>query len=251
MKKIYRMTEAQFESIIGTKQIYKDGYNANIEKRVDYDKNPYVSGTKEHEQWKNGWMDAESKKQQDHDEETLRAEIGESENVMNEVDEAKNVFSTTVDGVDFYINYNDIFPNMSKTPRNGVERDVVIIDGEAYSPYINVKSAKVRYGIDIEYREFGIKDIYVSPISASFLGEIEMTDANDTYEKEFELEFDTNGIVLNTLSGAMALGGKTIQIPELSKDVKFETEVETENNKSIYVVSVELTLAPNKIIFKY
>jgi hypothetical protein len=102
----------------------------------------------------------------------------------------------------------------------------------------------------VEYRSYGIKGIYLTPVAASFVGTLEMTGDEDSYEKNFELEFDTTGLKTNTLSGTMDLGGKTINIAELPTEVVFESERSTDN-ESYYVSGVDLILQPNKIVFKY
>lgn len=249
MKKIYRMSESQFEAIVTKKKVYNDGYEANRSGN-GLEKNPYEKGASEHEAWKDGWLAAEANSQAHHDDAMLSKEIGESEEIVNEVTDSDNVFRSEIKGrydIDTDIRFDQLLPDLVKP---GTRGNTIIVDGAEYDPYVSISSAVVTYSIDIEYRSYGIKSISVIPISASFIGTLEMTGDDDSYEKDIELEFDRTGLKNNTLSGVMNLGDKTVNIPNINTEVVFEAERET-NNTSIFVNSVELILQPNKIIFKY
>jgi hypothetical protein len=249
MNRVYRISETQFEAIIGKKQVYNTGYEANRE-RKGLESNPYETGTEEHESWKDGWLAAEAKSQASHDDAMLSREIGENEEVVNEVDSTDEVFTSEIKSnieIDFNINYETLFPGMSKPGTNG---RTIVIDGMEYDPYITVSRAVTKYSIDVDYRSFGIKDIGLTPISVAFVGTLEMQGEDDSYEKDFELFFDRMGLRENTLSGAMDLAGKTVNIPQISDEVVFDAQRESDGD-SYYVSSVEFSLQPNKIIFKY
>jgi hypothetical protein len=249
MNKIYRMSESQFEAIITKKKVYKVGYKANRE-RKGLETNPYEKGTDEHENWKDGWLAAEAESQAHHDDVTLSREIGENTGVMNEEDSTAEVFSSEIKSsieINANINYETLFPGMSKPGTNG---RTIIINGIEYNPSVTVSLAITKYLIDVDYNSSGIKGIQLTPVSVSFVGTLEMHWADDSYEKDFELFFDRSGLKENTLSGTMDLGGKTVNIPQISNEVVFDSEREL-NGDSYYVSSVEFSLQPNKIIFKY
>lgn len=249
MNKVYRISETQLEAILGKKQVYNDGYSANRSGK-GLEANPHEKGTPESEAWKDGWLAAEAKSQAHHDDAMLSKEIGESEEVMTEAGEPDNVFSSEIKSntdIDLDISFDRLFPGLSKPGTGGY---TLIVDGVEFDPYITVSRAITRYSIEIEYRSYGIKSIYVTPIAVSFVGTIEMTSDEDTFEKDFELEFDRSGLKTNTLSGSMDLGGKTANIAQLPTEVVFESERSTDND-SYYVSAVDLILQPNKIVFKY
>lgn len=249
MNRVYRISETQFEAIIGKKQVYNAGYEANRE-RKGLEANPYEKGTDEHESWKDGWLAAEAKSQAHHDDAMLSREIGENEEVVTEVDNTDDIFSSEIKSsieIDANINYEALFSGMAKP---GTKGRTVIIDGVEFDPYITVSRAITKYSIDIDYKSFGIRGIGLIPISVSLVGTLEMQGEDDTYEKDFELFFDRTGLKENTLSGSMDLAGKTVNIPQISDEVVFEAQRELEGD-SYYVGSVEFSLQPNKIIFKY
>jgi hypothetical protein len=248
MKKVYRMSEAQFEAIIGKKQIYNNGYKAN-RTRHGLEKNPHEKSTPEHNEWRDGWLAAEAKSQADHDDAMLSREIGESEEIVNEVNESENIFTNRIkSGFDLDIRFNDLFPGLEKP---GTKGDTIVVDGVEYDPYIEINEAVVKYSIEIEYKSYGIRDIYINPVSAYFIGVLELTGDDDSFNKDFELEFDLNGLKTNTLSGAMSLGEKTITVADIGSEVKFEVEKTENTGNSFYVSAVDLILQPNRIIFKY
>jgi hypothetical protein len=249
MNKVYRISETQFEAIIGKKQIYNAGYEANRD-RNGLEANPYERGTDEHESWKDGWLAAEAKSQANHDDAMLSREIGENEEIVNEVSEDDDVFTNEInDRVDIDENLNNetLFSGMVKP---GTRGRTIIIDGVEYDPYITINKAITKYSINIEYKSYGIRDINLSPISVSFIGVLEILDEDNSYEKDFEITFNQSGLVSNTFSGAMDLRGKTINIPQISNEVVFDSQ-RVSDGSGYYVDSVEFSLQPNKIIFKY
>jgi hypothetical protein len=250
MNRVYRISETQLEAILGKKQVYNDGYKAN-RTGSGLEKNPHESGTPEHEAWKDGWLAAEAKSQADHDDAQLSREIGEGEEVISEAGEGDNVFTNEIKSnvdIDIDVSFDKLFPAYAKP---GTRGNTIIVDGVEFDPYMTVSRAITKYAIEVEYRSYGIKGIYVSPIAVSFVGTLEMTGDTDTFEKDFELEFDRTGVKTNTLSGTMTLGDKSINIADIGADVVFETERTESNGDSIYVSSVDLILQPNKIVFKY
>jgi hypothetical protein len=65
MNKVYRISEEQLENILIKKQAHNDGYKGN-KTGNGLEKNPHESGTTEYEAWRDGWLAAESKSQEDH-----------------------------------------------------------------------------------------------------------------------------------------------------------------------------------------
>jgi hypothetical protein len=184
-----------------------------------------------------------SKKQKD-------KQSNESAN-MNEADASNNVFRNELKSgsdIDLDIDMEALFKNIAKPGTRGT---TVIVDGVEYDTYITYRGAVANYSIDIEYRSYGIKDVYLSPVSVLIYGSLELTGDNDSFEKDFELEFDRSGLKTNTLSGAMDLGGKNIEIPQMDTEVIFESNRTYEGGDSFYTQAISGRLQPNKIVFEY
>jgi hypothetical protein len=187
-----------------------------------------------------------SKKQKD-------KQSNESAN-MNEADASNNVFRNELKSssdIDLDIDMEVLFKNIAKPGTRGT---TVIVDGVEYDPYISINSAIATYTIDIEYRSYGIKDVYLSPVSVLISGSLELTGDDDSFDKDFELEFDRTGLKSNTLSGTMNLGGKSIEIAPLRTNVTFESNRNYDKGDSFYVQAITCDLAAkesNKIIFEY
>jgi hypothetical protein len=240
MNRVYRISEAQFEALLGKKKAYNDGYKAN--KNADGLKaNPFQLGTTEYEDWKDGWLACETQKQIEHDEETLTREIGESdENVVNEVIAGGDVFKRELGrfDIDYEFYYPDLFNREILVDPKGRR---ISVNGVEYDVDIEINQARVFYGIDIEYREYGIKDIYLSPKSALLSGVVRFEGDDDSFDHDFELEYDVTGLKSNTLSGNVKVGNGSVQILDIDKGVKFDTE-KSETDWTVYVVQLNVKL---------
>jgi len=121
-----------------------------------------------------------------------------------------------------------------------------------YDVDLRYGKAKVRYGISLEYRSYGIKNIYLSPQSVYLSGELTIDGENDSTVKDFEIEYTRDGLKMNTLSGNMEIEGNNIQIGDLPQKVEFDSK-EMHSNDGVWVSALAIEQSPNliKFIFEY
>jgi hypothetical protein len=121
-----------------------------------------------------------------------------------------------------------------------------------YDVDIRYNKAKVRYSISLEYRSYGIKNIYVNPESVYLSGELTVDSENDSIVKDFEIEYTRAGLQTNTLSGNMDLEGNNITIGDLPKEAEFDAK-DLGHSHGAYVTAlgVEQSVRNFKFTFEY
>lgn len=251
MNRVYRMSESQLEVVLKNQKIIKQGNEANND-RQGLDKNPYEKGSKEHDSWQEGWLDAETLKQMDHDDAQFRRERGFEEGASEgDVTEATttndNIFTTEVSSVDFYIDQDALFKQYSKPGTN----NAIIVNNEEFDFYLNISKAVAKYELDIEYRSYGIKSIGLVPSSVYFIGSVELTGDEHEFSKDFEIEVDNSGIKMNTLSGEFVMGDfAKINLGGLPNNVTLTSKRSSEHD-SFYVTDVEVSQRGENMVIEF
>jgi len=123
---------------------------------------------------------------------------------------------------------------------------------EGYDIDFSYRKAKVKYDISLEYRSYGIKNIYVHPISVFLSGELIIEGENGGVTHDFEIEYGVDGLKSNTLSGDIKIDDQTIKIGDLPKEASFDTE-HSSNNHGVWVdgLSIEESIREFKFKFQY
>lgn len=204
MKKIYRVSEAQLETILNKKKIHKLGHDANREHK-GLDANPYEKDTIEHKTWVDGWLGAEAKSQADHDESELKKEIGEdvseTEQPINEVSEDTYRVNCKV-SLDYY--------------------DAKLYNGGPVD-YIKAEDIFLTYNLDIKYKEYGMMpSVYnvnaQSPLMLTVTHYPEGSE--DSAQATFELPIDNDMITLENTDDISYIGLDNVIDVTLSNDAE-------------------------------
>lgn len=119
--------------------------------------------------------------------------------------------------IDVDLNCNILFGS------NCTSSGTVTINGTEFDYYsADITKGIIKYNIEVQYSLRGVEDISLTPVSANIKGFVQLINENDSFEKEFEIEYDNTGLVKNTLSGDFNLGEYgTIKILPLQKQAKF------------------------------
>lgn len=182
------------------------------------------------------------------------------QNVLETLKKEREVVNTESNNVNETITGSDnIFENefgymqIDEYDKGGFKQHVFGAILGNYNVDYSIRHAKVTYTIELEYRSYGIKNIYVSPNSVLLMGELIIDNENDTETKEFEIEYDTTGLKTNTLSGQMKIGNDTVTINDLPKTAVFESKHTETSSGGVSVDSLEIESGSRemKFIFQY
>jgi hypothetical protein len=124
---------------------------------------------------------------------------------------------------------------------------------QAYDILVDIQNVVVTYSIELEYREYGIKSIFVIPISCNIYGVLEFETRDTSFEKDFSIRYGLNGLESEDISGVVEVAGNKINIPPPPKRVEMDSQEGDNPSKMIAVNSIDAILGAQdgKIIFYY
>lgn len=173
--------------------------------------------------------------------ETLKKEreVAESTEQVNEISGDSNTYEAELGYMEI-----DVMDN------GGFKQNLFKSILDKYDVDLRYDKAKVKYGISLEYRSYGIKNIYINPMSVYILGQLTLDSENDSTVKDFEIEYTIGGLKNNTLSGSMEVEGETVVIGELPSKVNFEAKKE-HSSDGVWVSVLGIEESPNEIKFTF
>lgn len=160
--------------------------------------------------------------------------------------QSEDMFNVKLNGgdIDSNIDFNSIMKGLN------YNLGTVTVKDSQYELTADITQMTIGYSIELEYRDYGIRDVVVTPRNISITGLFEVQGDEQNYSQDFSIQIDAAGNMTNTFSGNTDLGeGETLFIPEIANNVTVDTKFAGGGGDyftGIYIKSAEIYVTKEK-----